>query len=147
MTTTTGNATTALGPPSGKGLGRFVAGGLAILFGVATLVEGGQVLFGGSEARTAAGNVVPFVLGFNFAAGFFYLATGGLTILQKPIAVWLARALGVATIGVFVALGVHILNGGAFESRTVVAMTVRSVFWSVQALVLPAIVARGRGQS
>lgn len=31
----------------------------------------------------------------------------------------------------------HVATGGAFETRTAVAMSVRSVFWVVQALVLP----------
>ena len=146
MTTTAGNAPTTLGSPSRKGIARYLAGGLAILFGLATLVEGGNVLFGGVDACTEAGNVVPFVLTFNFLAGFLYVATGSLTILHKPIAVWLARGLAVATVLVFIGLGVHILAGGAFENRTAVAMTIRSVFWSVQALALPALLARGKAQ-
>ena len=147
MGAATGSAAGSLGPVSGKGLGRFIAGGLALLFGLATLVEGGQVLFGSAEPRAEAGKVVPFVLAFNFAAGFFYLATGALTILKNPVAVWLARILAVATVLVFVALGVHIMGGGEFENRTVVAMSIRSLFWSVQALALPFILGRGRAQS
>lgn len=146
MGATTESAAGSLGPVSGTGLGRYIAGGLALLFGLATLVEGGQVLFGGAEARAEAGNVVPFVLAFNFAAGFFYLATGALTILKKPAALWLARILALATVLVFVALGVHILGGGDFERRTVVAMSVRSLFWTAQALALPLLFGRGRAQ-
>ena len=77
MGAATGSAAGSLGPVSGKGLGRFIAGGLALLFGLATLVEGGQVLCSSSETRAEAGQVVPLVLAFNFAAGCFCLATGG----------------------------------------------------------------------
>ncbi len=116
---------------------RWLAGGLAVAFGVATVVEGGHVLFGGPEARAEAGNVVPFVLVFNFSAAFVYLAAGLGTLSGRRWAVWLARALAGATALVFAAFAVHLLEGGAFERRTVLAMTVRTVFWAAQALTLP----------
>ena len=121
---------------------RWVAGGLAVLFGLATLIEGGHVLFGGPEARAQAGNVVPFVLVFNFGAGFAYVAAGAAALAGRSWAVWLARALAASTLLVFVALGVHVLGGGAFETRTMVAMTLRSLFWVVQSLTLPALLRR-----
>ena len=95
------------------------------------------MLFGGPAARAAAGNVVPFVLLFNFAAGFAYIHGGLATLLQRGWAVWLARALAAATLLVFAAFGLHVLTGGAYEPRTVVAMTLRSGFWLAQALLLP----------
>ena len=49
---------------------------VAIVFGVATVFAGGTALFGGEAARAAAGNAVPFVLWFNFLAGFAYVAAG-----------------------------------------------------------------------
>ena len=124
-------------------LGRWLAGGLALLFGAATLVEGGHVLFGGPLARAEAGDVVPFVLGFNFSAGFFYVLAGLATLSRRGWAVWLARGLAVATALVFAAFAAHVLLGGAFESRTVVAMTVRTLFWVVQALSLPKLLHAG----
>lgn len=122
-------------PPPRPAL-RWIAGALAVAFGVATLVEGASVLFGGPQARAAAGNVVPFVLVFNFAAGFGYVVAGAATLLGRRWSVWVARALALSTLAVFAALGAHILLGGAFEPRTPVAMTVRSVFWVAQSLVL-----------
>lgn len=118
-------------------IGRWLAGTLALVFGLATVVEGGHVLFGGPEARAAAGDVVPFVLLFNFGAGFAYLAAGLGTLLGRPWVLPVARFLALATLGVFVALAVHVFTGGAFERRTVGAMTLRSLFWVVQALLLP----------
>lgn len=115
-----------------RNIWRWLAGGLAVAFGLATLFEGAHTLFGGPEARAAAGNVVPFVLVFNFAAGFVYVATGLASLAARPWAVGLARALAIATLLVFVAFGVHVLLGGAFAPRTVVAMTLRTAFWFAQ---------------
>lgn len=121
---------------------RRVLGGLAVAFGAATVVEGGTTLFGGPEARAAAGAVVPFVVAFNFGAGFLYLAAGAAALGGRPLAVWLARALAGATLAVFLAFGAHVLRGGAYEARTVKAMTVRSLFWVVQAVALARVSAR-----
>lgn len=117
---------------------RGVAGGLALLFGAATVIQGGLTLLGRGET----GNVVPFVLAFHFVAGFAYLAAGGATLAGRRWAVWIARALAVSTALVFVALGAHVLHGGAYEVRTVVAMTLRTTFWVVQSLALPGLLRR-----
>lgn len=108
----------------GRGLALF-----AVVFGLLTLKEGGAVLFGGEAVRAAAGNYVPFVLWFNFIAGFFYIAAGaGLWIMQRW-ALWLAAVIALATLLVFAVLGVHIYAGGAYETRTLVAMSARSGIW------------------
>ncbi len=124
-----------------------LAGGLAVAFGLATLVEGGKVLFGDPAARAAAGDVVDFVLLFNFTAGFAYVLAGLATLARRPGAIWVARALAIATLAVFAAFGVHVLQGGAYAPRTVVAMSLRSAFWIAQALLLPRLLreARPRG--
>jgi hypothetical protein len=131
----TTSAAGELQPPSP--LWRWLAGGLALVFGLATLGEGGHVLFGGAAARAEAGNVVPAVLGFNFAAGFFYVLAGAATLARRPWAVWIARGLAASTLLVYAGFGVYVLAGGAYEPRTVVAMGLRSLFWVAQALVLP----------
>jgi len=43
-----------------------IAASVAIVFGALTIVAGGRALFGGADM----GAVVPFVLWFNFCAGF-----------------------------------------------------------------------------
>ncbi len=48
---------------------------VSILFGLVTLKTGGQTLFT-IDGQNAAGDYVPFVLWFNFTAGFFYIITG-----------------------------------------------------------------------
>jgi hypothetical protein len=138
------NAASLDRPPPSRSLGRWVAGVLPILFGLASLVEGGRNLFGSPETRAAAGQIVPFVLWFNFGSAFAYLAVGLGTLLGHAHVVQVARALAVATLVVFAALGVHILTGGGYETKTVVAMAIRAGFWVVMALALPRIVGQSR---
>lgn len=107
---------------------------LALAFGLATVVSGGRTLFDAS-VRAAAEPVVPFVLGFNFVAGFAYLAAGVLAWLARREAAVLALVIALSTVLVFGALGVHIALGGAFAPRTVVAMTVRTAVWCAIAVV------------
>jgi len=49
---------------------------VAVAFGIVTIIVGGKTLFGGPAERAAAGNIVPFVLWFNFIAGFAYVVAG-----------------------------------------------------------------------
>jgi hypothetical protein len=104
---------------------------VAIAFGIVTIIVGGKTLFAEEEERAVAGNIVPFVLWFNFVAGFAYVIAGiGLFFWQR----WAAKLSAViasATIAVFIAFGLHVLLGGAFEARTVGAMIIRSTVWIV----------------
>lgn len=105
-------------------------GALAIVFGLATLASGGRALFGGAEARAAVGAAVPFVLWFNFLAGFAYLGAGAGLILGLRWAAPLSAAVAFATLAVFLAFGLHVAAGGAYEMRTVAAMTLRTGLWA-----------------
>lgn len=102
---------------------------IAVLFGLLTLREGGAVLFVNGADRLAAGNYVPFVLWFNFSAGFFYVVAGVGLWFRRTWAARVALWIAVATLIVFAAFGWHVVSGGAYETRTVVAMTVRSTVW------------------
>ena len=102
---------------------------VAVIFGLLTIKSGGQVLFGGSSFQKAAGNYVPFVLWFNFLAGFVYLLVGTGISMRQRWSVWLSLLIAIATIIVFVILGLHILEGGKYETRTVAAMSLRSFVW------------------
>jgi hypothetical protein len=108
-----------------------IAAGVALLFGAATVASGGNVLFGRGAA--AAGNYVPFVVWFNFVAGFFYIAAGVGLWRQRRWAAWLAVALAVLTGLAFAAFGWHVATGGVFEVRTVAAMTLRTLVWTATA--------------
>ena len=104
---------------------------VAAIFGIVTIIVGGKTLFAGAEERTTAGNIVPFVLWFNFVAGFAYVIAGVGLFLWKRWAAQLSAAIAAATVAVFIAFGIHIFLGGAFESRTVGAMIIRSAIWIV----------------
>ena len=106
-----------------------IAAVVAVAFGALTILSGGTALFGGPEARAAVGDAVPFVLWFNFLAGFAYVAAGIGLWRHRPWAARLALLIALATLAVFAAFGVHIASGGAFEPRTVGAMTLRCVVW------------------
>lgn len=107
---------------------------LAVGFGLLTIREGGGILLGDEASRAAVGQYVPFVVGFNFVAGFGYVLAGIGLWMRQRWAAWLALAIAVATALVFVAFGVHVYTGGAYESRTVVAMTLRTTVWAAIAL-------------
>ena len=115
---------------SGRAIWMRVISLVAIAFGLLTLREGGAVLFFDGAARQAAGHYVPFVLWFNFLAGFAYIVAGVGLWLRRRWAVWLAMAIAVATALVFLAFGVHVALGGAWVRRTVVAMTLRTLVWA-----------------
>jgi hypothetical protein len=106
-----------------------IAGAVAIGFGLLTLLSGGTALFGSVDM----GAVVPFVLWFNFLAGFAYVLGGALMMGGHRLAFPVAVAILIATTAVFAAFGWRVLSGGAFEMRTVGAMTLRTTFWAVMA--------------
>lgn len=99
------------------------------LFGALSLKSGGEVLFVDGAGREAAGDFVPFVVWFNFLAGFAYIAGAAGLALWRSWITPLAFSIAVLTIAVFIAFGVHVLAGGAYEMRTVGAMTFRSLVW------------------
>ena len=107
----------------------------AIVFGVLTVLTGGRALFGSLESRADFGNAVPFVLRFNFLAGFVYIVAGAGLLLRRRWAVYTSLFVAVSTILVFAAFGVHVIGGGTFERRTIGAMTIRSLFWIVVTIV------------
>lgn len=94
------------------------------------------MLFGGSAAKSAAGDAVPIVLWFNFLVGFVYVV--GAVALFKS-AVWARRfawAIGICTALVFLVFIAMAVGGTPFEWRTVGAMIIRSGFWLAVAIAL-----------
>ncbi len=106
-----------------------IVAGLALVFGILTIVSGGQVLFGGPEAQAAAGNAVDFVLWFNFLSGFAYVAAATGIAMRKDWARRLSVGLAIAIVAIFALFGWHIFAGGAYEMRTLGAMVLRSAVW------------------
>jgi len=115
-----------------------IAGAAAIAFGLLTLISGGSALFGAVDM----GAVVPFVLWFNFLAGFAYVIGGLLLMIGHRLALPVALTILIATATVFAVFGWRVFAGDAFEMRTVGAMTLRTLFWA--AMVWVAMKARGR---
>jgi hypothetical protein len=103
---------------------------VALVFGLATIFSGGQVLFGDEAARQAAGNYLPFVVWFNFLAGFAYVAAAAGLATRQAWAALLALVIAVATGLVFFYFGLFVLTGAPFEMRTVGAMTLRTALWA-----------------
>lgn len=98
--------------------------------GIATVVSGGRVLFGPDSARAAAGAFVPFVVWFNFLAGFAYLAAAAGIALARRWAAPLSAAIAGATALTFLAFGAHVAAGGAYQARTAWAMALRTALWA-----------------
>jgi len=108
---------------------------IAVAFGLLTIKAGGSVLFIDGEARRAAGNTVDFVLWFNFVAGFFYIVAGAGILLRKIWAPVMAISIAILTLLVFGFFGIHIMDGGEYEQRTIIAMTLRCAVWMIIAII------------
>lgn len=118
-----------------RGLPIWAVSLVATGFGLLTIKEGGMTLGGNEAAVRAAGNYVPFVLWFNFVAGFAYVIAGIGLWLQQGWALRLAIAIAATTALVFAAFGVHAFLGGAYEERTVIAMSLRTLVWVAIAVI------------
>lgn len=99
-----------------------------ILFGLVTVMAGGRALFTESGIQTR-GQIVPLVLWFNFIAGFFYVLTGVLTYHSARFAKKWAIGLAGANLLVLAYLLNYIYQGGLYETKTLIAMSFRTVFW------------------
>lgn len=102
---------------------------VAVAFGLLTLWQGGNVLFGSDEARAAAGQYVLFVLWFNFLAGFACVIAGIGLWRRRAWAVATALAIAGGTLLISAAFCVYVATGGGYEMRTVYALTLRSLVW------------------
>ena len=117
-----------------KPLGIWIVTVIAVLFGLLTIKSGGSVLFIDGVDRQEAGHYVPFVLWFNFLAGFIYVVTGSGLWLQKQWSAKLAALIVITTLIVYAILGLYILGGGLYEIRTIMAMSLRSIIWAFIAM-------------
>src|SRR5690606_29778399 len=67
--------------------------------------------------------------------GFAYVIGGVLLWRGHHLALPVALAILVATAAVFAAFGWRAATGGAYEMRTVGAMTLRTAFWAAMAMI------------
>jgi len=102
---------------------------LAMVFGVMTMISGGNVLFGPEEARIAAGNYMPFVLWFNFLAGFLYVLAAIGIWLRRNWALGLSAFIAAATCLTALGFGFQVIQGQAYEVRTIGALSLRISVW------------------
>ena len=114
--------------------GTWIVTFVAIMFGFLTIKSGGSVLFIDGDARENAGNYVTFVILFNFFAGFAYLLAGIGLFMQKQQAVWISIFIALTSAIVFLLLGLHIFDGGLYETRTIAAMTLLTGVWAFIAI-------------
>lgn len=95
-----------------------------VVFGLITLKEGGAALLG-AHAGTASGSYWPPVIALNTFTGLLYPGTALALFFRHPMAVRLSWIiLGVAAGSALLFFG-YILQGGAFETRTVYAILFR----------------------
>ena len=102
-----------------------ITAAVATVFGLLTILSGGRALFGGVDMGAA----VPFVLWFNFLAGFAYVLAGIGLWRGAGWAPMLSLGIALATVAVFAAFLWHVVSGGAWEARTMGAMILRSSIW------------------
>lgn len=98
---------------------------VAVVFGLLTIVSGARALFGGADM----GAVVPFVLWFNFVAGFAYVLAGVGLWYRSSWATGLSIAIALATAVVFATFLWQVWTGTAYEARTMGAMGLRLAVW------------------
>ena len=99
---------------------------IAMVFGALTIISGGRALFGGADM----GAVVPFVLWFNFLAGFAYIIAGYGLWRHASWARLAAMVIFAATALVFATFVVQVLRGVPWEGRTMGAMILRTLVWA-----------------
>lgn len=107
-----------------------------VLFGLLTIFSGGRALFGDAQAQAAAGNVVPFVLWFNFVAGFAYIAAGAGLWMKGSWVQRLTWAIALGTAIVSVAFAIVVIRGIPYEVRTAGALVLRLAYWTAVAIAL-----------
>ncbi|MCC7442698.1 MAG: hypothetical protein IT285_13770 [Bdellovibrionales bacterium] len=100
-----------------------------LLFGAMTLKEGGTVLFVDGADRQAAGNYVPWVLWFNFLTGFAFIAAGLGMWRKKKWVTRLTPLMAAMSVVVLISFLLWVATGGSHETRTLVAMPLRTVIW------------------
>lgn len=104
-----------------------VCAGLCALLGLATIFAGGSVILDLFGMREKEGNYVLFVVWANFLCGFLYVfAAYGFYKLKKWTASILLISL-ILLIAAFAGLLTWIIAGFPFETKTVVAMSFRTI--------------------
>ncbi|HEA26645.1 MAG TPA: hypothetical protein ENH92_05925 [Ectothiorhodospiraceae bacterium] len=102
---------------------------VALVFGALTVKAGGLVLFSEGEFHQLQGSFVPFVVWFNFIAGFAYIIAAIGIFCMCAWSIQLSYAIAIASASFFILFGMHVIGGGSYELHTVVVMTIRTLLW------------------
>ena len=120
----------------------------ALIFGILTIKSGGLVLFTEGAFHQQQGHFVPFIVWFNFIAGFAYIIAAIGLFRMTSWSSYLSYMIATATISIFILFGMYVISGGLYEMKTVGVMTVRTSFWMIISFVAYFQIARGsRGSS
>lgn len=104
-------------------------GVIFLIFGLLTVSSGGRTLFT-DVGMNSSGNIILAILWFNFIAGFFYILAGVFALrLQKTPLKNLSIFLAISNTALLLYLFKVIFEGTLYESRTLLAMSFRTLFW------------------
>ena len=98
---------------------------LIVAFALLTLFSSSAVIFDWFGARAKEGNYVLFIVWTNFISSILYLFSAYGLIKLKSWAYLLLAASSLILIIAFIALLIHINNGGLFEEKTIGIMPFR----------------------
>ena len=100
---------------------------VSTIFGLVTVFMSSSVLFDWFGIREKEGNYVPFVVIANFICGFLYLTAAFGIFKDKKWSQYLLILAFIILIITFIALYFHISSGGIYETKTVKALSFRTV--------------------
>lgn len=101
------------------------------LFAVVTLFMSSSVIFGWFGIREMEGNYVPIVVWANLVASVLYLLSAYLAVMGKSKSGYPLMVALIILILAYIAFGIHISSGGAYETKTIGAMAFRIILTSV----------------
>ena len=104
-----------------------IAGSFLIVFGLVSLLMTTSIIFDLFDMRAKEGNFILFVVWANFACSIIYLIAGVCFILNKKITTFFLAVASIILIITFAELFYHINKGIAYETKTVAAMTFRTL--------------------
>lgn len=108
----------------------------AAIFGIVTLYSAGTIVLDYGSSRELAGAYVPFVVWFNLAAGGLYIVAAAGIWQRSSWAAGLSMLIALATALAAIPFGLHVVEGGDYEMRTVGALALRIGFWAAIAVIL-----------
>ena len=100
-----------------------------LLFGIATLVEGGGNIFRYSTSEMVEKQIVPFILIFNFISAFVYFIVFWGIFKDKEWTKIFSMFLVISIAIAYIFFGFHVYQGGTYLQRTAYAMPIRLIFW------------------